>query len=55
MLVQKKTTNFFPSVPGAIGVTYTCYPFQAELVLPFLPKSRTDRMISSGLNDQGTR
>lgn len=34
---------------------YRCYPFQPQLVLPFLPKSRTERVISSGLNDQGTQ
>lgn len=45
----------YSSIPVAIGAAYTCYPFQAQLVLPFLPKSRTERVISSGLNDQGTQ
>lgn len=42
-------------IPVTIGVEYRCYPFQGQLVLPFLPKSRTERVISSGLDDQGTQ
>lgn len=60
MLVYKQhhtcvKSIFFSSIPVAIGVEYRCYPFQPQLVLPFLPKSRTERVISSGLNDQGTQ
>lgn len=33
---------------------YRCYPFQVDLVLPFLPKSRTERVISSVLDGRGT-
>ena len=41
-------------VPQFVGMEYRCYPFQVDLVLPFLPKSRTDRVISSGLDEGGT-
>ncbi|TDG98775.1 hypothetical protein EPR50_G00203880 [Perca flavescens] len=34
------------------GMEHRCYPFQVDLVLPFLPKSRTERVISSGLDDR---
>lgn len=47
-----KNTN---SIPVTIGAECRCYPFQGQLVLPFLPKSGTERVISSGLDDQGTK
>ncbi|XP_054652626.1 DNA mismatch repair protein Mlh3 isoform X2 [Dunckerocampus dactyliophorus] len=40
-------TNMAVSVVSETGVEYKCYPFQAELVLPFLPKSRGERVLSS--------
>ncbi|XP_044023630.1 DNA mismatch repair protein Mlh3 isoform X2 [Siniperca chuatsi] len=45
-------TNMAVSVISEIGMEYRCYPFQVDLVLPFLPKSRTERVISSGLDDR---
>ncbi|XP_034050840.1 DNA mismatch repair protein Mlh3-like isoform X2 [Thalassophryne amazonica] len=41
-------TNLAVSVVTETGMEYRCYPFQVALVLPFLPKSRADRVISSG-------
>ncbi|KAG9336466.1 hypothetical protein JZ751_002813 [Albula glossodonta] len=29
---------------------YKCYPFKTEIVLPFLPRSRAERVLSSGLD-----
>ncbi|XP_071354333.1 DNA mismatch repair protein Mlh3 [Trachinotus anak] len=40
------------AVISETGMEYRCYPFQVDLVLPFLPKSRTERVISSGLDDR---
>lgn len=31
-----------------------CYPFQRDLVLPFVPKSRSARVIGVGLEDRGS-
>ncbi|KAM9341271.1 DNA mismatch repair protein Mlh3 [Symphorus nematophorus] len=45
-------TNMAVSVISGMGMEYKCYPFQVDLVLPFLPKSRKDRVISSGLDDR---
>ncbi|XP_033968055.1 DNA mismatch repair protein Mlh3 isoform X1 [Pseudochaenichthys georgianus] len=45
-------TNMAVSVINKMGMEYRCYPFQMELVLPFLPKSRTERVLSSGLDDR---
>ncbi|XP_045918804.1 DNA mismatch repair protein Mlh3 isoform X1 [Micropterus dolomieu] len=45
-------TNMAVSVISEVGMEYRCYPFQVDLVLPFLPKSRTERVISSGLDDR---
>ncbi|KAK5857329.1 hypothetical protein PBY51_010581 [Eleginops maclovinus] len=45
-------TNMAVSVINKMGMEYRCYPFQVDLVLPFLPKSRTERVISSGLDDR---
>ncbi|XP_034714786.1 DNA mismatch repair protein Mlh3 [Etheostoma cragini] len=47
-------SNMAVSVISETGMEPRCYPFQIDLVLPFLPKSRTDRVISSGLDDRGT-
>nr|XP_040055347.1 DNA mismatch repair protein Mlh3 isoform X1 [Gasterosteus aculeatus aculeatus] len=46
-------TNMAVSVVSEMGLEYRCYPFQVKLVLPFLPKSRTERVVSSGLDDRG--
>ncbi|XP_029900958.1 DNA mismatch repair protein Mlh3 isoform X1 [Myripristis murdjan] len=46
-------TNMAVSVISKSGIEYRCYPFQTELVLPFLPKSKADRVISSGPEDRG--
>ncbi|XP_035808273.2 DNA mismatch repair protein Mlh3 isoform X1 [Amphiprion ocellaris] len=43
-------TNMAVSVISETGMEYRCYPFQVDLVLPFLPKSRPERVISSGLD-----
>ncbi|XP_074516815.1 DNA mismatch repair protein Mlh3 isoform X1 [Sebastes fasciatus] len=45
-------TNMAVSVISEMGMEYRCYPFQVDLVLPFLPKSRTERVISSGLDNR---
>ncbi|KAG5857552.1 hypothetical protein ANANG_G00020660 [Anguilla anguilla] len=42
-------TTMSISVISRKGFEYTCYPFQSELVLPFLPRSRAERVLSSGL------
>nr|XP_057946088.1 DNA mismatch repair protein Mlh3 [Doryrhamphus excisus] len=44
-------TNMAVSVVSETGMEYRCYPFQAELVLPFLPKARGERVLSSGTDD----
>lgn len=36
-----------------VGVESKCYPFQRDLVLPFVPKSRNARVISFCLDDKG--
>ncbi|KAM3871356.1 DNA mismatch repair protein Mlh3 [Diretmus argenteus] len=41
-------TNMAVSVVSKAGIEYRCYPFQMDLVLPFLPKSKAERVISSG-------
>ncbi|KAJ8341570.1 hypothetical protein SKAU_G00338610 [Synaphobranchus kaupii] len=43
-------TTMSISVISRKGFEYTCYPFQSELVLPFLPRSRAERVLSSGLD-----
>ncbi|XP_032356203.1 DNA mismatch repair protein Mlh3 isoform X2 [Etheostoma spectabile] len=45
-------SNMAVIVISETGMEPRCYPFQIDLVLPFLPKSRTDRVISSGLDDR---
>ncbi|XP_070698488.1 DNA mismatch repair protein Mlh3 [Pempheris klunzingeri] len=45
-------TNMAVSVISEYGMEYRCYPFQVDLVIPFLPKARTERVISSGLDDR---
>uniref|UniRef100_A0A4W6EYP9 MutL homolog 3 (E. coli) n=1 Tax=Lates calcarifer TaxID=8187 RepID=A0A4W6EYP9_LATCA len=45
-------TNMAVSVVSETGMEHRCYPFQVDVVLPFLPKSRTGRVISSGLGDR---
>ncbi|KAM6961232.1 DNA mismatch repair protein Mlh3 [Aplochiton taeniatus] len=34
--------------PPPVGMEYRCYPFPMDLVLPFLPKPRAERGLSSG-------
>ncbi|XP_027855937.1 DNA mismatch repair protein Mlh3 isoform X1 [Xiphophorus couchianus] len=41
-------SNMAVSVISEMGVECMCYPFQLDLVLPFLPKSGQGRVISSG-------
>ncbi|XP_053290834.1 DNA mismatch repair protein Mlh3 isoform X1 [Pleuronectes platessa] len=43
-------TNMAVSVISETGMESRCYPFQVDLVLPFLSHSRTERVISSGLD-----
>ncbi|XP_061699144.1 DNA mismatch repair protein Mlh3-like isoform X5 [Syngnathoides biaculeatus] len=38
---------------GFRGMEYRCYPFQAGLVLPFLPKAGRERVLSAGTDDTG--
>ncbi|XP_026158696.1 DNA mismatch repair protein Mlh3 isoform X2 [Mastacembelus armatus] len=45
-------TNMAVSVITEMGTEYRCYPFQMDLVLPFLCKSRRERVISSGPDDR---
>ncbi|KAM9777600.1 DNA mismatch repair protein Mlh3 [Neosynchiropus ocellatus] len=45
-------TNMAVSVVSEEG-EHRCYPFQGDLVLPFLPKSRLDRVLSAGTGDRG--
>ncbi|KAM4540318.1 DNA mismatch repair protein Mlh3 [Fundulus diaphanus] len=45
---RSDVSNVAVSVISETGVEYRCYPFQLELVLPFLPKSGQGRVISSG-------
>lgn len=40
-------------MPQTVGMESKCYPFQRDLVLPFVPKSRSARVISVGLDDKG--
>ncbi|KAJ7988638.1 hypothetical protein DPEC_G00311290 [Dallia pectoralis] len=44
-------TNMAISVISKNGVEYRCYPFPMNLVLPFLPKSKPGRGLSSGLGN----
>ncbi|XP_037097660.1 DNA mismatch repair protein Mlh3 [Syngnathus acus] len=46
-------TNMAVSVVSETGTEYRCYPFQAELVLPFLPKPRGERVLIAGTDDAG--
>ncbi|KAL0969119.1 hypothetical protein UPYG_G00222820 [Umbra pygmaea] len=41
-------TNMAVSVVSKTGIEYRCYPFQVDQVLPFLPKSKPGRELSSG-------
>uniref|UniRef100_A0A8C8C457 DNA mismatch repair protein Mlh3 n=1 Tax=Oncorhynchus tshawytscha TaxID=74940 RepID=A0A8C8C457_ONCTS len=47
-------TNMAISVISKKGIEYRCYPFQMDLVLPFLPKSKSGRVLSSGPDNRGT-
>ncbi|XP_061649990.1 DNA mismatch repair protein Mlh3 isoform X2 [Phyllopteryx taeniolatus] len=46
-------TNMAVSVVSQTGMEYRCYPFHAELVLPFLPKAGRERVLSAGTDDTG--
>ncbi|KAM8833633.1 DNA mismatch repair protein Mlh3 [Synchiropus picturatus] len=46
-------TNLAVSVVSEEGGEHQCYPFQRDLVLPFLPKSRLDRVLSAGTGNRG--
>ncbi|XP_072313896.1 DNA mismatch repair protein Mlh3 [Eucyclogobius newberryi] len=46
-------SNMAVSVLSGAGVEYICYPFHMDIVLSFLPKSRTERVCWSGLEDRG--
>uniref|UniRef100_A0A3P8XPR2 DNA mismatch repair protein Mlh3 n=1 Tax=Esox lucius TaxID=8010 RepID=A0A3P8XPR2_ESOLU len=43
-------SNMAISVTSKNGVEYRCYPFQMNLVLPFLPKSKPGRVLNDILN-----
>ncbi|XP_068195677.1 DNA mismatch repair protein Mlh3 isoform X2 [Antennarius striatus] len=45
-------TNMAVSVVSETGLDYRCYPFQGDLVLPFLPRSTKERVTSVGLDDR---
>ncbi|MEQ2181760.1 hypothetical protein GOODEAATRI_014811, partial [Goodea atripinnis] len=47
-------SNMAVSVISEMGMEYRCYPFQLDLVLPFLPRSREGRVVSSGTELRGT-
>lgn len=36
-----------------VGCEYRCYPFQTDLVLPFLPKPRAERVRSPSIENEG--
>ncbi|XP_077587333.1 DNA mismatch repair protein Mlh3 [Stigmatopora nigra] len=44
-------TNMAISVVSETGMESRCYPFQADLVLPFLPKDRGERLLSAGIDN----
>uniref|UniRef100_A0A8C6WL67 MutL homolog 3 (E. coli) n=1 Tax=Neogobius melanostomus TaxID=47308 RepID=A0A8C6WL67_9GOBI len=46
-------TNIAVSVMSEAGMEYICYPFLIDIVQPFLPTSRTDRVCWSGLAGRG--
>lgn len=46
-------TNMAVSVVSETGMECVCYPFQMDIVLPFLPKSRTERVCWSEHDDRG--
>ncbi|TWW72163.1 DNA mismatch repair protein [Takifugu flavidus] len=47
-------TNMAVNVISEMGMEYKCYPFQRDLVLPFVPKSRSARVINARLDGKGT-
>ncbi|XP_057715809.1 DNA mismatch repair protein Mlh3 isoform X2 [Corythoichthys intestinalis] len=44
-------TNMAISVVSETGTECRCYPFQADLVLPFLPEDKEQRVLSAGTDD----
>ncbi|XP_048034102.1 DNA mismatch repair protein Mlh3 isoform X2 [Megalobrama amblycephala] len=45
-------TNMAVSVISRTGFEYRCYPFHTDIVLPFLPKPRTERALNSGTDSR---
>ncbi|XP_073795105.1 DNA mismatch repair protein Mlh3 isoform X4 [Danio rerio] len=45
-------TNMAVSVISKAGFEYRCYPFQSDIVLPFLPKPRAERAFNSGTDSR---
>ncbi|KAI4876017.1 hypothetical protein NFI96_019281 [Prochilodus magdalenae] len=43
-------TNMAVCVVSKTGFEYRCYPFQTDIVLPFLPKPRAERALSSSID-----
>ncbi|CAL8272568.1 unnamed protein product [Merluccius merluccius] len=48
-------TSMAVNVVSETGFEYRCYPFQMELVLPFLPKTKDKRVVSSGPDNGGDK
>ncbi|XP_053339254.1 DNA mismatch repair protein Mlh3 isoform X1 [Clarias gariepinus] len=46
-------TNIAVSVVSKRGFEYRCYPFQTDLILPFLPKPRAERVHSTSIECGG--
>ncbi|XP_043080956.1 DNA mismatch repair protein Mlh3 isoform X1 [Puntigrus tetrazona] len=45
-------TNMAVSVISRAGFEYRCYPFHTDIVLPFLPKPRAERVLNSGIDSR---
>uniref|UniRef100_A0A4W5MXW7 MutL homolog 3 n=1 Tax=Hucho hucho TaxID=62062 RepID=A0A4W5MXW7_9TELE len=41
-------------LPSPAGIEYRCYPFQMDLVLPFLPKSKAGRVLRDDIQDSNS-
>ncbi|KAI5609107.1 DNA mismatch repair protein Mlh3 isoform X1, partial [Silurus asotus] len=50
---SRNLTNMAISVVSKTGFEYRCYPFQTDLVLPFLPKPRAERVHSTSIENGG--
>lgn len=53
-LIMSVSVYYLAFLPSPAGIEYRCYPFQMDLVLPFLPKSKAGRVLSSGPDNRGT-